>query len=103
MRILRRFFTVVFIIYLIMTIIMASSVDKMINMMGLLNFFNFFKNWVLYGFIFVLVLITIYNFGIIRLKNILKKTQVEISDLQHKLNALLKKEKKGMDEGGGSV
>ncbi len=103
MRILRRFFTVIFIIYLVLTIIMASSVDKVINMMGLLNFFNFFKNWVLYGFIFVLVLIIIYNFGIIRLKNILKKTQVEISDLQHKLNALLRKEKKERDEEGESV
>ena len=100
MRILRRFFTVIFIIYLVLTIIMASNVDKMINMMGLINFFNLFKNWVLYGFIFVLVLITIYNFGIIRLKNILKKTQVEISDLQHKLNALLRKEKKERDEEG---
>ncbi len=103
MRILRRFFTVIFFIYLVLTIIMASNVDKMINMMGLLNFFHFFKNWVLYGFIFVLVLITIYNFGIIRLKNILKKTQVEISDLQHKLNTLLKKEKKRMDEGKKNV
>ena len=103
MRILRRFFTVIFIIYLVLTIIMASNVDKMINMMGLINFFNMFKNWVLYGFIFVLVLIIIYNFGIIRLKNILKKTQVEISDLQHKLNALLRKEKKERDEEGESV
>lgn len=98
MRILRRLFTVIFIIYLIMTIIMASNVDKMISMFGLINFFELFKNWVLYGFIFVLVLILIYNFGIIRLKNILKKTQIEISDLQHKLNSLLKKDKEKSDE-----
>jgi hypothetical protein len=81
-----------------MTIIMASNVDHMINMFGLLNFFNLFKNWVLYGFIFVLIMILIYNFGIIRLKNILKKTQIEIADLQHKLNSLLKKDKQRSDE-----
>jgi len=86
-----------------MTIIMASNVDKMINMFGLLNFFNIYKNWVLYGFIFTLVMILVYNFEIIRLKKILKKTHIEISDLQHKLNALLKKKKIEKKEENKSV
>jgi uncharacterized spore protein YtfJ len=53
---------------------------------------------VVYGFLFVLVLIIIDNIRIMTLKNILKKTHLEITDLQYKLNAFLKKDKKNSDE-----
>lgn len=94
MRVLRSVLTVIFIIYLIVTIIMAINVDKMIDMMGLFGFFNMFRNWVLYGFLFVLILIIVYHIGMLRMKRILNKTHIEIIDLQYKLNAFLKKDRK---------
>ena len=94
MKFLRSVLTVIFIIYLIMTIIMASNVDEMVNKMGLFSFFRMFRNWVVYGFLFVLVLIIIDNIRILTLKNVIKKTHLEITDLQYKLNAFLKKDKK---------
>lgn len=98
MKVLRSVLTTIFVIYLIMTIIMANNVDEMVNKMGLFRFFHMFRNWVVYGFLFVLVLIIIDNIRIMTLKNILKKTHLEITDLQYKLNAFLKKDKKNSDE-----
>lgn len=70
------------------TIYMGLNVDTMISRFGLLSFFSFFQNFLVYGNLFIVILLIIENSHIWFLKRRSKYTEGENKDLIIRVNDL---------------
>lgn len=70
------------------TIYMGLNVDTMISRFGLLSFFSFFKDFLIYGNLFIVVLLIIENSHIWFLKRKAKHAENENTDLIIRANDL---------------
>ena len=80
------------------TIYMGLNVDTMISRFGLLSFFSFFQDFLIYGNLFIVVLLIIENTHIWFLKRRGKIAEEEGKDLIIRVNDLRRQVKENAAE-----
>ncbi len=79
---------IIFLGYMGITLYMGLNVDTMISQFGLLSFFSFFQDFLIYGNLFIVLLLITENSHIWFLKRKAKYAENESTDLIIRVNDL---------------
>lgn len=79
MRLTRIILYSLYLAYFIATTYMGMNIDKMITKFGLFSFFSFFKDWLMYGLIFLWALLIVDSIQIWLMHRTINKMKRDIN------------------------
>jgi hypothetical protein len=95
MRLTRIILYALYLAYFIVTTYMGMNIDKMISKYGLFSFFSFFKDWLMYGLVFLWALLIADSLQIWLMHRTIRKMKNEFNE--RTLNLIPPDEKPGQD------